>query len=65
MLIPGFLNIFLSKVYNKLVYDWEISGFLIASLLLNFPKYYTLLLDIKSSMEKQYYSCFNKFVFDH
>lgn len=28
-------------IFNQLIYDWEISGFFVASSLLGLPKYYT------------------------
>lgn len=52
---------FALKVFNRLAYNWEISGPLVANSLLGLSKHYTILYDIKSINIKLLRTCFHKF----
>ena len=55
---------FALRVFNRLAYDREINGLLVASSLLHLPKYYTMPCDVKSINIRLFRSCFHEFAFD-
>ena len=52
---------FVLKVFNRLAYNWEISGPFIVNSLLGLPKYYTLSYNVKLINIKLFSSCVYEF----